>query len=973
MVTTRNADKRRPSAPPPAAKSRVPKPPARPTRRCVEKKKRSDKEKLQSQAKGRAAKKERAASLVSAANARKSEKDNASNTRTVDLDLPAPRLEVGCVGVGDAALYAHMKARGQGTIRLPGIQVQQEWATQLASGRKAIEVRPYRLDPSRRAKPHWIIKTTGQLEDARVVGVVKFREDRPYVYTSAAQLEHHKDLALVGAAYFESARKTPYGWPVEWAAELFCDTAIDVPANKGQSGMVADFPGDVNDNDVLALREDVNVDDDDDDPAPPPSPEPLLPLPPPPRDDDSPAPPPAILAQFVARPVVPKRGLRPSEQQKPKKQKTPKTEQLFSPPQFQQQLLSSAPPQLQQLSPPPPPPEQLFSAPPPRRFFSAPPPRLQPSPPELQQQLFSPPEQLQQLQQQPSPSPPPPPEQLFSAPPPPRQLFSPARLQQQPSPPELQQQRLAAGAAPAAPYHALATDDDPNLTEQQLHGLAARVTCERLRQNASSTKRMTHHRRAEPDVTFLTASTDQGDSSTKPPAPTNPAAWGRAERDFHEFVADDVRRATERRCEIQKYLDRWGRRRPIGLATIDGDWAIQYLPDKLNALRRPAGGERPGHAAAGYVLPYESYAVELDDGGPPVAVVLRDALTPLARRGLLLVMRWHSQFAAGEAKSASGVFPEHPVGSFDAQSLAHCYKTVEIRKALFSYILDHREVRLAPVLAAKGHSVYTNRAGKNVTWKPFRRYLDRQGLALSELKGSCDCVQALLRCVEDRARRVLALMGHDVAEGAEIYKACCTILQYAMSQVAVHRDKKDKVPTCLLGGTANPNAPYVAGELVLITGAILVDYKLGDMVFLSGSKVLHAVCPLCRPPNPADDDDDDDDADAGPASRFDDLPIRFTMAIFAHVTPTTPPEPGTPLYDADPALPAGSRRTRVAVVRAKVDAVVSEYTAASRRRSPASAQYAPLTCVCAASSPSGATSWSQVVPFTGHRVPPGQQ
>lgn len=35
-------------------------------------------------------------------------------------------------------------------------------------------------------------------------------------------------------------------------------------------------------------------------------------------------------------------------------------------------------------------------------------------------------------------------------------------------------------------------------------------------------------------------------------------------------------------------------------------------------------------------------------------------------------------------------------------------------------------------------------------------------------------------------------MGHVYADGAEIYKACCTILQYAMSQVAVHRDSGQK-------------------------------------------------------------------------------------------------------------------------------------------------------------------------------------
>ena len=43
------------------------------------------------------------------------------------------------------------------------------------------------------------------------------------------------------------------------------------------------------------------------------------------------------------------------------------------------------------------------------------------------------------------------------------------------------------------------------------------------------------------------------------------------------------------------------------------------------------------------------------------------------------------------------------------------------------------------------------------------------------------------------APSVHALMGHVYADGAEIYKACCTILQYAMSQVAVHRDKKGPV------------------------------------------------------------------------------------------------------------------------------------------------------------------------------------
>jgi hypothetical protein len=62
-----------------------------------------------------------------------------------------------------------------------------------------------------------------------------------------------------------------------------------------------------------------------------------------------------------------------------------------------------------------------------------------------------------------------------------------------------------------------------------------------------------------------------------------------------------------------------------------------------------------------------------------------------------------------------------------------------------------------------------------------------------------------------------------------------------LTNLATHRDEDDTAFAVLANEIGDPAAPYSGGELLILDGAFVVDYKPGDLVLLNGRANFHAV------------------------------------------------------------------------------------------------------------------------------------
>ena len=138
-----------------------------------------------------------------------------------------PHLRIQSVADVDAILAEH------GIQSLPGLNVQEPWATQLACGKKTIETRTYACPQKFLSTPIGLVATRRPHgEKAALVGIVRILRCQRYESLAEFRADELKHLITPECEYDWVNRQTPkWGWEVSLLAT--CITPLPLQGKRG--------------------------------------------------------------------------------------------------------------------------------------------------------------------------------------------------------------------------------------------------------------------------------------------------------------------------------------------------------------------------------------------------------------------------------------------------------------------------------------------------------------------------------------------------------------------------------------------------------------------------------------------------------------------------------------------------------------------------------------------------------------------